>query len=241
MKIFLMLWSVFFCSSVLADYQDKPTHCVKNEVLPCAVWAFKKTHFPRAGMQIYVSENSLFEFRDAEIYLIRGKMWVVNDKPVRVTSRFGAVSAKAKNEIWVEASDESLLTRAFRGELSVVPRGMLEPMQVAAGFEMSLSYVNPKTGVAEYTWPSLTSLSSHLKSFQTLVPSEDLFREKAGDFASVLLRAVKMAAMIDQQAIERKLASEDQLAVKRQRVQLQPDGRDSFLRELFRKKSDFEE
>jgi hypothetical protein len=241
MKTFLLLLAVFWGSRVFAEYQDKPSDCVKKEVLPCAVWVLGKTHFPRAGMQVYVSENSLFEFRNSEIYLIRGKMWIVSDRPVRLTSRFGAVEAETKNEIWAEATDEGVLARALRRELQVTPRGAVDGIALESGFELRLSYVNPKTGVAEYSWPSLVNLSTHLKSFQTLVPSDTVFKQKAGAFASVLLKAVKVAALIDQQAFERKLASEDQLTSQRKRIQLQPDGRDSFLRELFRKKSDFEE
>jgi hypothetical protein len=237
-SFFLIFLFTVFAS---ADFQEKPDHCLKSHARPCALWALKKAHIPMAGFQLYVSADALFEVRPLEIYLMRGNIWVVTDKPFVVSSRFGSVKTADKNEIWAEANDEAVLVRAFAKSLQASPRGLSEAIEIQPGFEMRMSYVDIKTGVADYNWPTLVSLAAHLKVFQTLVPSEEVFNEKTEKFASILQDAVKIAAEMDRDAVVRKMASVQQSTSRLKYDKDQSAGRDSYLRKLFRIKSDFAE
>lgn len=231
---------VLVSGSALADYQEQPKHCLKQLKNPCAIWTFKKTHLPRAGMQIFASADALFEISENSIYQIRGMLWVVSDKSVTVESRFGSVKSEGNGEIWTQADDQSFVVRSLANTLIVLPRGDTQGTDLGPGFETRLSYINRNLRMADTSWATPINLVVHLREFNSVVPNAEVFKQKAGSYAGVVLVAAQQAAKDLKKIVDRHVANA-QTPGGPKYVDPAMGGRDSYLRKLFRQKNNFAE
>lgn len=224
-----------------AEISVEPAGCLAKFTPPCAVLTHDKSELLFPGVRVFTSRDSLIEFRSAnEAFVARGLVWFHAELPVKVFTKFGSFAGTG--DFWVEMSEDVIVLKSLKGTAQVTPRGSATSIELPVGHEMELRGVDPRRGVAGSTWPVTLKLAQHLSVIAKVFPYELMnFQEHSLYLGRVTAQAAEANGRWYQAAVERKIANhterEHRLKYEAKRATI----RDSYLRRLFRQKSNFEE
>lgn len=242
-RLFLTM-GCFFCEVTVkaALFSDYPANCsAKRELssLDCSVKTNKPYVWKVDGYKVYLSSDSLLKYEGlGKFFLVKGKVWIKAEDEVLVKTPFGQAQI-TKGDLYVVRSKNSSTFKALKQSVNVTPKGdesfLLEP-----GFEISLTHINGR-GVASYNFPSVISLTSHIKEWSDFYPSrQENFTEDVNSLGKTVTKAISRAQEINSWLFDSRVSYLTQEHSKKVREKQNQRDYNNALIKLFRKKSNYE-
>lgn len=221
-----------------------PEDCLKKQIYPCAVQAYKKTFFSVGENKFFLSANGLIEFQKSnEVSFSKGVLWVQSSEPLTIKNIFGTVqSQKTKAQVVVDASGDEVVVSVIEGSLQVQARADKDVYKLTKGHSVELGPVSYEKKAAFISLPHVVTLKSYLKSIEQVFPfSEFNFQEHIDLMASSIQQALRLQSKWNKTIVERKIANAEDLKVRQKYEREHSQRRDQYLRKLFRQKNNFED
>lgn len=236
------LW-ITILSLANATYIATPENCVAAKTYPCAILTQSKSTIAHNGSGFYFSANSLFTFvAPNKMFLSRGAVWVISKSDLQIDNKYGSFSKdKQDAEFFIDFHNSAFTVSVFSGEVEIIAKGGAKST-VQQGRYNTLAAVDYQTKSCYVGNPSVVELQSYMKNFSKSFPFGLVSVE---DHLKQVAKAVLVASQEDSDALRgdtaRHLAS---VAEKENRLKLEEKRTkqlESYLRRLFRAKSNFED
>ncbi len=221
-----------------------PENCLKNQIYPCAVQAYKKTFFSVGENRFFLSSDALIEFDSArELSLSKGVLWVQSNSQLTIKNVFGKIiSQNKKSQVVVDAKSNQVIVSVIDGAYDVEARADKDGYRLSKGHSVELGPVSYERKMASISLPHVVALKIYLKSIEQVFPfSEFNFQEHIDLMAGSIQQALRLQARWNRTIVERKIANADDEKVRQKYDQEHSQRRDHYLRTLFRQKNNFED
>jgi hypothetical protein len=244
MKVRIFIIAMLTHLSARADVTQWPVSCLKKNIYPCAVHAYKKTSFDFLKNKLYVSKNSLFEFNSSDkMTLYQGVALVKHEGPLTIEMRYGSFHADQKTGdvlMVAEGSEHSL--HVLKGFYQIKARGEGEYFRLSPGLQAVMGPVDYKKKATFLSLPTVIDFKKYLKSVDNVFPySEMNFQEHVDLVAKTIQQATLKQAKWNKTIVERKIAQTQELELRQRYESEYAKKREEYLRRLFRRKNNFEE
>ncbi len=242
--MFIELVMLFYSSLSMGSGTQWPEKCLSQKVFPCAVYAYKKTYFTLNDNQFFISKDTLIEFQSpSDATFAKGVVWGHVNADFRLKNPYGELSSKKeKGQFVIDSSEVGASLRILQGQFEVSARASEESYLLSSGLGVQLGPVDYGRKMASVSLPQVFSLKDYIKSIERVFPfSEFNFQEHIDKVAHSVRKGLELQSRWNQTIVEQKLTDAHHKKVRQKYEAEYTSRRDSYLRSLFRQKSNFED
>lgn len=240
----MVLSILFYAILSMGSGAQWPDGCLSQKVFPCAIYSYKKTYFKLNENQFFLSKDTLIEFQSlSEATFVKGVVWVQANSHMRLKNPYGEIlSKKEKGQFVIDSSEIGATVRVLNGQFDVKARASEESYLLSAGLGVSLGPVDYGRKMASISLPQVFLLKDYIKSIKRVFPfSEFNFQEHLEVVAQSVRKGLSLQAQWNQTIVEQKITDAHHTKVRQKYEAEYSSRRDSYLRSLFRQKSNFED
>lgn len=232
--------SVLFLSAQAASpaFVDSPAHCFAKKSYPCSVRVMGSyLAFEREAQMYHLADRSAVLFLGpSEIQLMQGSLWVKDSKglTVKVSPVF---SFQVAGEIFLEKKGLDLFVRNLRSEIAFDSKLVFASEALPVGFENWYGPLDVSGQVSRGMIRPI-AMNEFLKAWIPVSGASIAeIKKQTLHYKNDWKGALELSSQIYQQVVERRIASQEEKALRaaqKRRSQLDEQAR---LRQMFRQKN----
>ena len=242
MRSFILL--AIFCIDVRVHaetHASESKDCWGHKV-PCAIRNEAGVrHLKSERFEISLDKGALLEQRETSVvHFVTGLFYLRHVKGAEFTTAFAKFNCKADCQALIERQDDKMTLKVLEGQVWIKRLGEEKYYRVDAGLQVSVSEV-AEDGKAAMEFPQSLPWLTTAKDWARLFPGEvEDFHKELAEFRTRWNEAVESASETHKLVADRQIAAHNEELAKQKARAAAAAREDQRLRELFRRKNNFD-